>query len=209
VPGPYADPRAAALLERYRAAFGGPDVPVPVEAIAEDLLGLRVRDAEGLACSGLLIPARREILVSAEEAAQSPGRRRFTIAHELGHWVCQVLEGHPAPVFCRRVSPAPEAAAPSPGVTAGLDPRSAGGRPGPTAAPSGERPATADDRALEREANVFAAELLMPVPAVRAVFGAAASVATTAESFGVSAEAMHWRLYNAGLVPDPPRTPES
>lgn len=35
------------------------------------------------------------------EARESPGRRRFTIAHEVGHWLCQVLEGHEAPIFCR------------------------------------------------------------------------------------------------------------
>ncbi len=194
MPGPYADPRAAALLERHRAAFGGPEVPVPVEAIAEDLLGLRVREAEGLACSGLLIPARREILVSAEEAAQSPGRRRFTIAHELGHWVCQVLEGHPAPVFCRRVSPAPESLE----TVAGI-----GGAAGPG------QPVAAGQRALEREANVFAAELLMPLAAIRSAWTPADSLPSMAERFGVSGEAMHWRLYNAGLVPDPPRAVET
>jgi Zn-dependent peptidase ImmA (M78 family) len=53
-------------------------------------------------------------------------------------------------------------------------------------------------RALEREANVFAAELLMPEPAVRAAF--ASDAAGVAASFGVSEEAMAWRLYNFALV---------
>jgi Zn-dependent peptidase ImmA (M78 family) len=48
---------------------------------------------------------------------------------------------------------------------------------------------------LEREANVFAAELLMPEDAVRA----AAAEGEAASRFGVSGEAMAWRLYSFGL----------
>jgi Zn-dependent peptidase ImmA (M78 family) len=51
------------------------------------------------------------------------------------------------------------------------------------------------DRALEREANIFAAELLMPEPAVRE----AAADLLAAERFAVSAEAMRWRLFGFGL----------
>lgn len=168
MPGPVTDPRAAALLERYLETYGGEEIPVPVESIAEDLLGLRVEEAE-LGCSGLLVPSQRRIWVNAAEARQAPGRRRFTIAHELGHWVCQVLEGRWQPVFCREVE--------------------AGGNGYPP---------------LEREANVFAAELLMPMEAVRDVFQAADSVDVTAARFGVSTPAMHWRLYNGRLLPEPP-----
>jgi Zn-dependent peptidase ImmA (M78 family) len=56
------------------------------------------------------------------------------------------------------------------------------------------------DRTLEREANVFAAELLMPEDAVRA----AASDRDPAARFGVSVEAMRWRLYSFGLAEPPP-----
>ncbi len=45
VPGPVTDARAGDLLRRYRAAFGGSEVPVAVESIAEDPLGLRVLEA--------------------------------------------------------------------------------------------------------------------------------------------------------------------
>jgi IrrE N-terminal-like domain len=97
--GPVTDQRAWAceLLERYHRAFGGTELPVPVEAIAADPLGLYVEDGE-IDCSGLLLPAERRVVVKAEEP---PARRRFTLAHEVGHWVCQVLEGHAAPVYCR------------------------------------------------------------------------------------------------------------
>ena len=74
---------------------------MPVESIAEDLLGLSINEDEELPVSGMLLPAERQIWVNAREAQESPGRRRFTIAHELGHWVCQCLEGRTAPVYCR------------------------------------------------------------------------------------------------------------
>ena len=52
----YEDPRAHALRARYLATFGGAAVPVPVEAIAEDLLGLRIEERPGP--RRLLGPAR-------------------------------------------------------------------------------------------------------------------------------------------------------
>lgn len=131
MPGPVTDPRAHALRDEYHASYNAPDLPVPVESIAEDLLGLYVEEANDLDCSGLLLPAERRVILRAGELAV---RQRFTLAHELGHWVCQVKEGHEAPVYCRVSDMAPTA-----------------------------------DRALEREANVFAAELLMPAPRAREV----------------------------------------
>jgi hypothetical protein len=144
------DGRAHALRRRYHEHFQVPEFPVPVESIAEDLLGLAVTRAE-MACSGMLFPAARRIVVNASEHAV---RQRFTIAHELGHWVCQVLEGTTKPVYCR----------------------------------SDEVDESA--RKLEREANVFAAELLMPEDAVRA---------SDENMFDVSDIAFRWRLFNLGL----------
>jgi len=170
VSDPYRDERADALRRRYHAAFAGAELPVPVEAIAEDLLGLKVDEEIELPVSGMLVPARREVWLNARESRESPGRRRFTLAHELGHWVCQCREGKAAgaaPVYCRAEE-------------IGVDP---------------------DARALEREANVFAAELLMPEPEVRAAWSG--DVAAAARVFGVSAEAMHWRLYSFGLATSP------
>jgi hypothetical protein len=162
------DPRAAALVRRYHVRFeGSPELPVPVEAIAEDLLGLNVGELEDLEVSGMLLPAERQVWLSACEARESPGRRRFTLAHELGHWVCQVLEGRAAPVYCRA-----------------------------------QEVGVGEGRALEREANVFAAELLMPESAVRTGFEG--TVAGAAARFGVSEEAMGWRLYNLGYLETKP-----
>ncbi len=157
--GPVTDARAYRLRERYHAHFGGAELPVPVERIAEDLLGLAVTERDGLTVSGMLLPAEREIYVNAEEV---PARRRFTLAHEVGHWVCQVLEGKGAPMMCRAEDVSERA-----------------------------------DRTLEREANVFAAELLMPEGEVRAAW--ADDPGACPERFGVSAAAMRWRLYSFGL----------
>ena len=92
--------------------WDGESVPVPVEDIADTCCGLLVRDveemdaapgcpelAEGQSLSGLLLPSRGEIWVNAAEARQWPPRRRFTIGHELGHWVMHQREQ--VPLFCR------------------------------------------------------------------------------------------------------------
>lgn len=161
----YTDARAHELRARYVATFGGEEVPVAVRAIAEDLLGLHVEEVQLDGVSGLLYPPQRRILLNARDGE---ARRRFTLAHEVGHWVCQ----------CADVDDAPEVLCRAEDVT--LDP---------------------DARAIEREANVFAAELLMPEPAVRGAFDGDADVC--AERFGVSGEAMRWRLYSFGLAEAP------
>ena len=55
---------------------------------------------------------------------------------------------------------------------------------------------------LEREANVFAAELLMPEDAVRTVWQG--DIASAHAQLGVSDEAMRWRAYSFGLVTERP-----
>jgi hypothetical protein len=174
----YEDPRAHAVRERYLGIFGGEGLPVPVEAIAEDLLGLRIEERWDLTCSGMLLPAERRIVLNAVERAVGrdtpPLRRfRFTIAHEIGHWVCHCLEGRAAvqrAAYCRPAD-LTEAA----------------------------------DRAFEREANVFAAELLMPEPAVRDAWEELSDVAACAARFDVSPTAMQWRLHSFGLADEPSR----
>jgi IrrE N-terminal-like domain len=95
--------------------WDGETLPVPVEELVDSVYGLLVRDvedmraapgapslAEGQSLSGLLLPARGEIWVNAEEARIWPPRRRFTIGHELGHWVMH-RDGQQA-LFCRRTA---------------------------------------------------------------------------------------------------------
>lgn len=152
----------AAVEPRRRAAqwvadvpgylWDGRTLPVPVEKIADSHCGLRIREmapaemprvlagngpreSEGL--SGLLLVSESEIWVNRDEAAQWPGRKRFAVGHELGHWVLHRPTGN---VFCRSASLF--------GVPAGTPEPEAG----------------AD---IEEEASLFAAELLFPDPLVR------------------------------------------
>jgi hypothetical protein len=130
--------------------WDGDTVPVPVEHIADSCFGLHVRDVDDLRAapgvpdlpptqglSGLLLPGRGEIWVNAAEARESRPRRRFTISHELGHWCLHRTEGA---VWCRSQT---------------VDP------PDGSAAPRRAYPPE------EREANEFAAALLMPAALVR------------------------------------------
>lgn len=116
------DPEGAAadLLARVPGyVWDGTTLPVPVETIADSVLGLRIHEAEDLAAlpgaphgvklSGLLIAHDRAIWVNRAEAAASPGRRRFTIGHEAGHWCLHRTE-HDT-VFCRSHSVTLEAVA--------------------------------------------------------------------------------------------------
>jgi Zn-dependent peptidase ImmA (M78 family) len=167
------DPRAEHLLARFTAVFGATDGAVPVDALATDLLGLHVIESHDIDVSGLLIPATRYVYLNAREARESEGRRRFTLAHEIGHWVCQCDEGRaaaPEPIMCR-----------------------ADDLTGST------------DTSLEREANNFAASLLMPEQQVRAAAAEGTDVDTAAERFGVSDIAMEWRYYNLRITDDRPR----
>jgi hypothetical protein len=100
-----------ARIPKY--VWDGASLPVPIDEIADTYAGLLVRDVgdlgsapgaprvgHGQALSGLLLPAKGEIWVNAEEARQWPARRRFTIAHELGHWRLH-RDADERAVFCR------------------------------------------------------------------------------------------------------------
>ena len=56
---------------------------------------------------------------------------------------------------------------------------------------------------IEREANVFAAELLMPEAAVREAWSRQQDVDALARTFDVSPLALGWRLYSFDLAPRP------
>ena len=177
---------AAALLE----AAGLHDlVAPPVDALylAEEHDGLDVQEhadlltlpgapalSAGSTLSGLLFPAQRRIYVSAVEALRSPGRRNFTIAHELGHWHLHRSEGDDAHTrFCRADDV------------------------------GGESRAVRDAARIEREANRFAAALLMPEALVRdQAKELLLNVRLMAQRFGVSGPAMQVRLESLDLLPD-------
>ncbi|MEQ8833595.1 MAG: ImmA/IrrE family metallo-endopeptidase [Miltoncostaeaceae bacterium] len=170
------DHGAADLLRaRFGAVYGECPVPVPVEGIAEDLLGLRVVAGDlgrkdGWSVSGVLDVGQRLLWVA---AAEPDDRRRFTIAHEIGHWECHRDGRQQLCLF--------------------------------DAMP-------ADGDGVEREANMFAATLLMPADAVADAHASLAREAGDdpaelvhhlAGLFRVSIPAMEWRLYNLQLGPRP------
>ena len=108
--------RAEAVLESVPSwVWDGRSLPVPIERIADSHFGLLVRDVEDLrqapgvpelrgdrSLSGLLLAGDGEIWVNAAEARAWPPRRRFTIGHELGHWVLHCDAG--GAVYCRTSS---------------------------------------------------------------------------------------------------------
>jgi len=105
---------AAALLDAYGLSELQ-DPPIPVDELAEEAEGLDVQEHPDLSTlpgvppelaattlSGLLFPIDKRIWVAALEAARSSGRRRFTIAHEIGHWRLHHRgQARGRAVFCR------------------------------------------------------------------------------------------------------------
>jgi hypothetical protein len=159
---------ARRLLARFDALYGLPsDGPVPVEEIAASVCGLLVRERDPLPWSGVLHVRERRIEVSGEEVRRWPPRRRFTVAHEVGHWELHARPGG-QDFWCR---PADVSEVEDPGR-----------------------------RAEEREANRFAAELLMPADRVGALAARHGAQPTLlAGLLDVSEAAMGWRLFNLGL----------
>jgi len=113
---PEPEQKARDVLAEFESSYGYDGaLPVPVEEIADSLARLRVdirenlgsipgvpQDAGGL--SGMLLcRPMMTIYVNAHEAHRSPGRARFTIAHELGHWYLHAAdaEGETFQRFCR------------------------------------------------------------------------------------------------------------
>lgn len=158
---------------------------MPVERIATSLLDLLIEEHDDLRSlpgaptdqgrlSGMVDPPHRTIWVDRAEAARSPRRRRFTIAHEVGHWRLHVRAGA-ALVFDR-----PEDIA-------------------EIRAPGGDRSKLAR---REAEANAFARELLMPEQLVREQAAeTGCNLPALAERFEVSVPAMRLRLRLLGLLP--------
>jgi hypothetical protein len=119
--------RAQEVLEAAvgEGLWNGASLPVPVEDVADSHFGLLVRDVDdlfeapgaptrtdGQTLSGLLLPDAAEIWVNRSEAREWPGRRRFTIGHEVGHWVLHRRFGDG--LFCRRATIEEDQPAPIP-----------------------------------------------------------------------------------------------
>jgi Zn-dependent peptidase ImmA (M78 family) len=146
------------------------DTPYPVDpAKIAEKLGVKVFAADlNKDVSGMLLkqPARDpEIYINGSD---SPNRRRFSCAHELGHYVKRTSGGD-----------SPEALE----FVDFRDPLSAQGQ----------------DQD-EIWANQFAAALLMPRELVLRLHEELQAPAALAGEFGVSTDAMTFRLQNLGLI---------
>jgi Zn-dependent peptidase ImmA (M78 family) len=157
------------------AQFAVRGAPVPVEHLALRL-GLAVERADlGRDVSGVLVVRNGRGLIGVN-ADQAPTRQRFSIAHELGHFVLHRIQ---MPVFIDTQFTRPYLAAFRDATSS-----------------------TGEDK-REREANAFAAALLMPESLVRdAVARLAldveddAAIVQLAKRFDVSRQAMTYRLVN-------------
>jgi len=183
-------PAAAAqeLLREFEERYDADEVPpVPVERLASALLGLFIDEADDLRSlpgapsdqgrlSGMLDAEEMIVWIDRGEARRSPGRRRFTIAHEVGHLVLHVPVLHK--VFHDRPADIRE-----------VEEDAAAAR-------------LPEHRRREREANVFARELLMPEPLVREQAEATGfNLPALAKRFDVSVPAMRLRLRLLKLLP--------
>ena len=88
--------QADILLQRHEARIGSPVVmPIPVEDIIESTVGLtilydEIEEPAGSMILGALSPHTRTIVLNEKHLdffEQVLGPERFTLAHELGHWV--------------------------------------------------------------------------------------------------------------------------
>lgn len=186
--------RVLAEIEPW--VWDGRTLPVPIDEIAEDHFGLLIREVvdigdnlpghdphPGTLVSGALLPERAEIWIDATEASRWPRRRRYTIAHEIGHWV---MHRGPDTTMCREATVEPVDV-----LDATPDDLVGHGR---------------DEHPIEWEANVFGGALLLPPNLVRD-FLREGSIDEIPDAFDVSPSAMstRWRphvLFAQRRIPD-------
>jgi len=169
---------AKLTAEKLIDRLGIRTAPIPVERIAEQLDLRIVFDDLGEDISGLLV-ARDGSASIAVRRSDAPTRKRFTIAHEIGHFV---MRHHRQRNELVHADPHEQVIYRSPRASEGLDP-------------------------IEIQANQFAASLLMPAKLVRqhaerlGLPLTDGDVKTLAKSvFEVSEEAMTIRLNGLGLL---------
>ena len=178
---------ASRVLARHASSIGGPiTLPVPIELIIEQTYGLEILWEEipeplGSVILGALAPRDRRIVLNSRHEAfyeQWLGPERFTLAHELAHWIYDAenpdqltmdLDSQPAEQYCYHRE--------SPGLSETL-------------------------RIREVNANKLAANLLLPEDLVRSadIEEVLADFRGTAASWQVSLTTLRIRLRELGLI---------
>ncbi len=161
---------------------------MPVERIANSLLGLLIDEHDDIRTlpnaptdqghlSGMLDPDEQIIWVDSAEARRSPRRKRFTIAHEIGHSRMHLPDS--TGVFAD--SPSDIVELPAKGNL---------------------RSAAPGLKQREHESDAFARELLMPELLVTEhARSSGFNLPAIAERFDVSVPAIRLRLRLLGLLP--------
>ena len=151
-------------------------VPVPIEYVAEALNLRTDASVHGEGVSGVLVVEGRRGAIG-YNPTHPPVRQRYTIAHELGHYILHVKDLAQQSLFIDRY------------VAFRADQSSQG------------------NDSQEVEANAFGAALLMPERLVREEIRARGfdlddedDTAALAKRFRVSTSAMSYRLVNLGLL---------
>ncbi|MDN3582095.1 ImmA/IrrE family metallo-endopeptidase [Mucilaginibacter flavus] len=161
-----------AIISRYNIA----SLPVKIEDIAKKT-GVRVTPyAFDDDISGVLVIEKGEGTIGYNQS-ESRVRRRFTIAHEYGHYC---LHREKSAVFMDK------------GFHAMFRSKQSG--------------ITEDTQLLEKEANTFAAFILMPdillkreIDKIDFDLGSEDDIKNLAKIFDVSSQAMYYRILNSGL----------
>lgn len=162
------DAAAEALLREVWGVDRASDVPLPVSPVmVAQHLGVEVYNAgfKRPDVSGMLMKRAGEDAKIYLNRGHHDNRKRFTCAHEIGHYVKHAKHDSDNWAYVEHRD---------------------------------SLSATGSDQ-NEREANAFAAALLMPADRVRREWKKTPSHAALAVRFGVSVEAMGHRLRNLGI----------
>lgn len=173
------------LLSKYGSRYGRiTQPPVPVEMMLERLFDITYEiddlsqriGKDAVGREAILVPERRLLIVDTSNLSRN--RLRFTIAHEIGHWCL-----HTDALRREKLH------------LLGLLPYV-----------SKKLPTGVSEERAEREANVFAASLLMPIsllmPRIRTIRRSIddSEIGDLADTFAVSSAAMTIRLRSLRLT---------
>ena len=178
------------ILARHVARSGSPiSLPVPIELIVEDTYGITVlydelSEPPDSRILGALFPKDQRIVINTTHQdllERVIGPERFTLAHELGHWVYDADDPNQPSLPLAEVATTEQYCY--------------------------DREATGlseDGRIREMNANKLAACLLLPEQLVRAadIEEVMRDFRGTARAWGVSQECLRIRLETLGLVSD-------